>query len=73
VGWLLVRLLLGETPIGGFGQITSGGTDGDGVVVDPYSVYNLAAWTAYGEKGKVFVCVATELIIRVEHLAPPVQ
>ena len=42
---MLVRLLLGENPIGGFGQIASGGTDGDGVA--------LAALDAFIEMGDI--------------------
>jgi hypothetical protein len=33
----------------------------------------MAAWVSYGEEGKVLVRVAAELIIVVEHLAPPVH
>ena len=56
-----------------FGKLGEEGLDGAGVVIDPHPVHDLAAWAAYSEEGKVLVRVAAELIIGVEHLAPPVH
>lgn len=56
-----------------FGKLGEEGLDGAWVVIDPHPVHDLAAWVANGEEGKVLVRVAAELIIGVEHLAPPVH
>jgi hypothetical protein len=58
---------------GAFGELRKEGLYGTREVVNPHPIYYLAVWAANGEEGKVLVRVAAELIIRIEHLAPPVH